>query len=72
MTSDRPITRHKMDRDSSADMVDVGMASVNGSMSRDGDYMKGVIFSDGASRGELDECAVSLGLTKINPFSGGH
>jgi hypothetical protein len=53
-------------------MVDVGMASVNGSMSRDGDYMKGVIFSDGASRGELDECAVSLGLTKINPFSGGH
>jgi len=45
-----------MDKDSSANMVDVGMASVNGSMGRDVDYIKGVIFSDGASRGELNEC----------------
>jgi hypothetical protein len=39
------------------------MASVNGSMRRDDVYMKGTIFSDGAPRGELDECALSWGLT---------
>jgi hypothetical protein len=39
------------DKDTSIGMVDVGIVSVNGSMGRDGDYIKGAIFSDGASRG---------------------
>ena len=44
------------DKDTSIGMVDVGIVSVNGSMGRDGDYIKSVIFSDRASRGELNEC----------------
>jgi hypothetical protein len=31
-------------------------------LGRDGDYIKSVIFSDRASRGELNECALSLAL----------
>ena len=37
-------------------------ASVDGSIRRDDDYIEGVLFSDGSTRAELDECAVNLGL----------
>jgi len=47
---------------SSAEVNDVAMASVDGSIRRDDDYIEGVLFSDGSTRAELDECAVSLGL----------
>ena len=46
----------------SAEVVDVTMASVDGSIRRDDDYFEGVLFSDGSTRAELDECAVNLGL----------
>jgi hypothetical protein len=51
-----------METGSSAEVVDVVMASVDGSIHRDDDYIEGVLFSDGSTRAELDECAVSLGL----------
>ena len=51
-----------METGSSAEVVDVAMASVDGSIRRDDDYIEGVLFSDGSTRAELDECAVSLGL----------
>ena len=57
-----PTTRNKMETGSSAEVVDVVMASVDGSFRRDDDYIEGVLFSDGSTRAELDECAVSLGL----------
>jgi len=51
-----------METGSSAEVVDVAMASVDGSIRRDGDYIDDLLFSDGSTRAELDECAVSLGL----------
>jgi hypothetical protein len=47
---------------SRAEVVDVVMASVDGSIRRDDDFIEGALFSDGSTRAELDECAVSLGL----------
>ena len=57
-----PTTRNKMETGSSAEVVDVLMASVDGSIRRDDDFIEGALFSDGSTRAELDECAVSLGL----------
>ena len=54
-----------METGSSAEVVDVVMASVDGSIRRDDDYIEGVLFSDGSTRAELDECAVSLGLDPL-------
>jgi len=51
-----------METGSSAEVVDVTIASVDGSLSRDDDYIESVLFSDGSARAELDECAVGLGL----------
>jgi hypothetical protein len=34
------------------------MASVDGRIRRDDGYIEGVLFSDGSTRAELDECAV--------------
>jgi len=53
----------------SAEVVDGVMASVDGRIRRDGDYIEGVLFSDGSTRAELDECAVSLGLDPCPPAS---
>ena len=44
----------------SSEVNDVAMASVDGSIRRDDDYIQGVLFSDGSTRAELDECTVSL------------
>jgi hypothetical protein len=33
------------------------MASVDGRIRQDNDYIEGVLFSDGSTRAELDECA---------------
>ena len=51
-----------METGSSAEVIDGVMASVDGRIRRDDDYIEGVLFSDGSTRAELDECAVSLGL----------
>ena len=46
-----------METGSSAEVADGVMASVDGSIRRDNDYIEGVLFSDGSTRAELDECA---------------
>ena len=51
-----------METRSSAEVADGVMASVDGRIRRDDDNIEGVLFSDGSTRAELDECAVSLGL----------
>jgi len=47
-----------METGSSAEVVDGVMASVDGRIRRDDDYIEGVLFSDGSTRAELDEGAV--------------
>ena len=46
-----------MEIGSSAEVADGVMASVDGRIRRDNDYIEGVLFSDGSTRAELDECA---------------
>ena len=51
-----------METGSSGEVVDIAMASVDRCIHRDDDYIEGALFSDGNTRAELDEYAVSLGL----------
>ena len=50
-----PTSRNKIETGSSAEVNDVAMASVDGSIRRDDNYIEGVLFSDGSTRAELDE-----------------
>ena len=61
-------TRNKMETGSSGEVVDIAMASVDRCIHRDDDYIEGALFSDGNTRAELDEYAVSLGLDPEDKF----
>jgi len=57
-----------METGSSGEVVDIAMASVDRCIHRDDDYIEGALFSDGNTRAELDEYAVSLGLDPEDKF----